>query len=228
MMQSQHVCKCDVVAMLLARGLVAIPGAIPWQLGLQLSGQCSAASLLALRWHLCPHCTGVIASIACLCYWRCASVVVLLALTSLPSSCWRCCPCCTRAAASIANRHLPSHDAVATHCCTWCCCHAYHHCPWPHCRTRRCSAATWPSIVRPMQCWLLFRHCVGIIAHIVLASLPALCCHHPQHCVSVVALVALASAPLLHPRHRQHCKLASAQSQCSCNTSAYVALLLCP
>jgi hypothetical protein len=86
--------------LVIANGLVPIPGVTPSQLGLQWSGQGSAyvfagvtlASLPACCWHHCKHCAVIVASLSCWCWLS----------------------CCTCVAASIANWHLPSHDAVAT------------------------------------------------------------------------------------------------------------------
>jgi hypothetical protein len=118
------------------------------------------ASLLALCWHPWPHCAGIIANIAllslpALCWDHCPHRAGAFALLR-----WHCCPCCLPVAASIANWHLPSHKAVATH------------------------AGIMASIA-PTLLLALRRHhhpcCTGIFALFMLASLPSshLRCH--QH-----------------------------------------------
>ncbi len=46
-----------------ARGLVAVPGIGPQRFGLRRSGRGSNGVFSVLRWRPCPHCTGIIASI---------------------------------------------------------------------------------------------------------------------------------------------------------------------
>jgi hypothetical protein len=73
---------------------------------------------------------------------------------------------------------------------------------------------------RPHPC------CAGIIASIALLLLPKLHWRCRPRLAGVFALIALALPPLLPPHCRQHPKLASAQPQCSRDTSACVASLL--
>jgi hypothetical protein len=62
---------------------------------------------------------------------------------------------------------------------------------------------------------------------IALLFLPALRQYHCVRCVGIFALVALDLSPTLHPCCHKHCELASAPSQCNCDTSAYMASSLC-
>jgi hypothetical protein len=56
-------------------------------------------------------------------------------------------------------------------------------------------------MVRPIQRWHLCRLCAGVLPRIALASLQASCCCCCQHCVGIDAHVALASLPILHWHH---------------------------
>ncbi len=135
--------------------------------------------------------------------WHYASFVALVMQVSLPSSRWHHCPPSTHVTASIANWHLPSHAAVATHWHMWHCCRAPCCHQWLHGHTRHWSTATWPLMVQLMQRWRLCQRCAGILAGIILASLSALLCHCCWCHTSVVALAAQTSSPSL----RWHCHL---------------------
>jgi hypothetical protein len=97
---------------------------------------------LMQRWHFCQHCAGVLAYIVLVSLPACAVVIVGVALALLPLSCRCLCPHCTHIVTSIANWHLPSHDAVATH--RRMCCHGCALCrhPWLCCCNQHPSTAT--------------------------------------------------------------------------------------
>jgi hypothetical protein len=69
----------------------------------------------------------------------------------------------------------------------------------------------------PALCWRPWPHCTGVITNLTLSLLPPLRQHHCLCCVSAFAPVVLALLPLSPLHCRQHSKLASAQSQNSCN-----------
>ncbi len=66
--------------------------------------------------------------------------------------------------------------------------------------------------------WHPCPHCAGVIVNIALLLLPALHWRHRRCCVAAFALVTLALLLSSPSCCRQHHKLASAQSQSSCNT----------
>jgi hypothetical protein len=156
-----------------------------------MSGQFSAggfasialASLSASRWCLCMHCAVIVAG---------------LVLALLPMLRWPLPPHCAGIAPSIKNWCLPNHNTITTHLCVWHCCRGHRSCQWPHCHTWHRYMVTWPSMVWPMQRWLLCQRCAGILARIVLASLPTLRCLHCWRCAGIIALVVRALLPSLH------------------------------
>jgi hypothetical protein len=66
-------------------------------------------------------------------------------------------------------------------------------------------------------CWRPWPYCTRVITNLTLSLLPPLRQHHCLCCVGAFAPVALALLPLSPLHCRQHSKLASAQSQNSCN-----------
>jgi hypothetical protein len=176
------------------------------------------AVLPALRWRPCPRHAGVLASIE---------------LLLLPALRWRCCPCCAGLFALI-TLALPSALQLASAQ------------PQRSHNTSVCVALLlWSSSLPvaslpylalfygdlaldgpanaalaslPALCWHPFPHCAGLITNITLSPLPALRWCHCHHRVGAFAVIVLALLPLLPSCHHQHRKLASAQSQSSCNT----------
>jgi hypothetical protein len=157
-----------------AGGLVAIPGVIPQQLGLQRSGQCRAgvfagvalASLPALRWRHCQHCVVVAASIA---------------LALLPLLHRHLCPCHAGVVALV----LPALPPALS----WCLCPS---------RTDVCPIAM--SLVTLCQVWLvmlviIMHHCAGVFILVALVLSPMLHLQCRQPCAGLFALVTLTSAP---------------------------------
>jgi hypothetical protein len=76
--------------------------------------------------------------------------------------------------------------------------------------------------------WCSCPHQAGVIASIALSLSPAPCRHCPPHHVGISPLLCWRFCPCCPPHCCQHFKLASAQSRHSCNTLAYVGLLLSP
>ncbi len=101
--QLQHICVRGVIVVVifLTHGLVAVPGVVPRQLGLQWSGQCSigvfaSVVLASLPTLCCSHCQ------------HCAVVIADIAPASLPLSCGRICHCCAGIVALVTPALLPA------------------------------------------------------------------------------------------------------------------------
>jgi hypothetical protein len=173
----------------------------------------------------CRCCAGVIACVVlaslqalrCRLCWCCAGIVTNVALASLPSLCWHC------------PQHRKLASAQPRHSCDMSVCVAS--LPW----SSSLPVASLPYLVLfhgdlasdgpvdaalvslPALCWCPWLHCAGVITNIALLLLPALRRHHCPHCVGTFALVTLALLPSSSLRCHQHRKLASAQSQSSCD-----------
>jgi hypothetical protein len=169
------------------------------------------ASLSASCWHPCTHCAVIIAN---------------LALALLPTLRWPLPPHCAGITPSITNWHLPNHNAVATCLCAWRCCRGHRPCPWPHCCTRHCYTVIWPFMVRLMQLWCLCWRCAGMLASIVLASLPTLHCCCCRHWAGIINLVARVPMPLLH-WHCCPCRLCITTSIVNWHLPSHKAVATC-
>ncbi len=147
-------------------GVYPVP--MPWRPG--IFTRLVLASLLALRWCSCPHHAGFIASIAlslspALCQHCPPRRVGISTLLHWRFSPRRPLHCCQRfnllSAQSCRSRDMSAYVVLLL---------SPRHRQWLCCRPRRHSTATWPSMVRPMQHWHLFRHCAGVLAPMLLAS----------------------------------------------------------
>jgi hypothetical protein len=204
--------------LIVAGGFVAVPVIIHSNLAFDGSANAALASLLALHWRPCCHCTGIIVSIALLLLLAlrrrgcpcCMGVITLIVLELLPLLHPRCCQHCKLASTqsgfsrnmSVLVALLPSLPMASS--------------SYPALFLRNLAFG---GPANAVLCWSPCLYCAGVIASIVLSSLLAL----HQHC----CLVVRASLPSLHPLCHQHCKLASAESRCSRDTSACVSSLPC-
>jgi hypothetical protein len=139
-----------------------------------------------MRWCHCQRCIVTDTSVApvllplsrgCLCP-RCAGIVTLAALVLPPVSQTGVCPVMTQ------PQHINICDDISVLIVI---ASGFFAIPGV-------IAGDWPSIVRPMLRRCLCRCCTGVLAHIALASLPALHMHCCRHCAGIVAW-----ASLLHP-----------------------------
>ncbi len=107
------------------RGYAGIIALVVWALLPSLHWHyypCCLCSPPALQTGVCPvmkqlqHTLASLSALRHCCFWRCASIIALVAWAFLPRLRWQRRPWHTRVSTSIMNWHLPSHDAVATHC----------------------------------------------------------------------------------------------------------------
>jgi hypothetical protein len=201
----------------LSKFFVAVTGAVPWQLGLHVQP--------ILRRRFCRRCAGVLAHVAlaslqalhCRLCWHCTGIVTNVALASLPSFCWHCPQYCKLASAQ------PRHSCNTSVCMallTWSLSLPVASLPYLalfHSDLASDCPADAALASLPVLCWRPWPHCASVIINIALSLLLALCQHHCSCCVGAFALVVLVLLPLSPLCCCQHCKLASSQSQSSCN-----------